>query len=199
MLLRVFQRIFGESVGGEQRIGFDGEIKSAKLRINVANEKFRYPNATYAILVKRADNATYPAAIDLTPCAKGWLEYVFSPSDLSVAGNLFVEVQLRVASAEPEILDSDCCCAEDDKSDIIIKSTIWLFTVAKSLSCTTQNPPPPIPSWADDVVSKAQEAIDAIQEWQDGGGAGDGGGNTCGCTEMTEEEFQEIYDTIFNN
>lgn len=153
--MRVFPRTFGVQTA-TQVIGIDGEVQSAKLRINVARQMRSYPDATYAITIKRADGETYPAAIGLTPDSGGWVEYVLTTEDLALPGALQAEAQMR------------------RNGEVVIKSTIWPFSVARSLAYTQPNPPPLIPHWADEVLSKSDAVLDAIQAWEDAGGSNGG-------------------------
>jgi hypothetical protein len=145
--------VFGSPVAA-QAIGIDGEMLSAKLRINVTRQTRFYPAATYAITIRRADGETYPGAANLVPDNDGIVEYVLSPEDLAIPGKLEVEARLM------------------QNGEVVIKSTIWPFTVSRSLAYTLPSPPALIPQWADEILQKAQSVIDAIHAWEAGGGGG---------------------------
>lgn len=152
------------NLGWEDRrgnIGREGENLGAKLIIDCFDILAEYPGATFSLLFQRpGDGVPYPAILSATADSNSNIEYLVTRRETYKRGTV-----RSIARA----MDGET----------LLKSAIYSLTVMESLA-DPEAAPEPLPSWLQQFIDTAEQAIDAteraealMQEITSGGTTGD--------------------------
>lgn len=131
--MRKYVRDFREERPLREVIGLASENAASQLVVKVQGILEDSPQATFSILVRRADGVVYPADTMLAPDDQGNIAYVLLETDVAVPGLLEIEVQARDGGR-------------------LIKSRTFPFVVAMAM-CGDGVPDPIEVPWADRIIN----------------------------------------------
>lgn len=132
---------FGKAYG-TLPVGYAGEHLASMVSVDCGAVAERYPGATYAILLSRANEEPYIPAPAVTPDANHRIAYTLTRTETAIPGTLRMEVQAR-----------------DGKT--VLKSSIFYFSIGKSLDTPAPPPAPAMPGWAEAVLEAEAVALDS--------------------------------------
>lgn len=146
--MRKVNLVFGQTIM-PYPIGVAGENLATRIECDVSSVLATVPDAFFAVVIARADGATYVAAANLA-AVDGILTYVLTSTDTAAPGNLGIEIQASAGEA-------------------VVKSWTYTFVIARGL-IDGEPPEASGPDWvrrlieaAEDSAKRAEEADQRVQ------------------------------------